>query len=122
MTTRRIDEIVVGERHRRDLSDIAGLAESITLQYGCALELLPARPVRRAGPRVDAARRHYRRIGNHVMSDDATLMRQLRAVRRAALQAREEAQLAYQFAPNSYTYGALAQIELILVRLAEIEP
>jgi hypothetical protein len=27
-------------------------------------------------------------------------------------------QLAYQFAPNSYTYGALAQIELILVRLA----
>ena len=57
------------------------------------------------------------------MSDDATLMRQLRAVRRAALQqAREEAQLAYQFAPNSYTYSALAQIELILVRLAEIEP
>jgi hypothetical protein len=52
------------------------------------------------------------------MSDDATLMRQLRAIRRAALQAREEAQLAYQFAPNSYTYGALAQIELILVRLA----
>ena len=40
MTTRRIDEIVVGERHRRDLGDIAGLAESITLlQYGCALEL-----------------------------------------------------------------------------------
>ena len=56
------------------------------------------------------------------MSDDATLMRQLRAVRSAALQAREEAQLAYQFAPNSYTYSALAQIELILVRLAEIEP
>jgi hypothetical protein len=52
------------------------------------------------------------------MSDDATLMRQLRAIRRAALQAREEAQLACQFAPNSYTYGALAQIELILVRLA----
>jgi len=24
--------------------------------------------------------------------------------------------------PNSYTYGALAQIELLLVRLAEIEP
>ena len=40
MTTRRVDEIVVGERHRRDLDDIAGLAESITLQYGCALELL----------------------------------------------------------------------------------
>jgi hypothetical protein len=65
---------------------------------------------------VDAARRHHRRIGSHAMSDDATLMRQLRAIRRAALQAREEAQLAYQFAPNSY--GALAQIELILVRLA----
>ena len=61
-------------------------------------------------------------LGSCAMSDDATLMRQLRAVRRAALQAREEAQLAYQFAPNSYTYGALAQIELILVRLAEIEP
>ena len=26
MTTRRIDEIVVGERHRRDLGDIASLA------------------------------------------------------------------------------------------------
>jgi hypothetical protein len=35
-----IDEIRVGERYRRDLGDIAGLAESITLQYGCALELL----------------------------------------------------------------------------------
>ena len=52
------------------------------------------------------------------MSDDATLMRRLGAVRRAAQQAREGAQLAYQFAPNCYTYGALAQIELILVRLA----
>src|SRR5262249_14600384 len=82
-----------------------------------------ARPaVRRARPLVDAARRHHRRIRSHAMSDDATLMRQLRAVRRAALQAREEAQLAYQFAPNSYTYGARAQIELLLVRLAEIEP
>jgi len=47
---------------------------------------------------------------------------ELRAVRRAAIQAREEAKLAYQFVPNSYTHGALAQIELILVRLAEIEP
>jgi len=56
------------------------------------------------------------------MSDDATLTRQVRAVRRAAIQAREEAKLAYQFVPNSYTYGALAQIELVLVRLAEIEP
>jgi hypothetical protein len=56
------------------------------------------------------------------MGDDATLMRQLRAVRRAALQAREEAKLAYQFSPSSYTYGALAQIELMLVRLAEIDP
>jgi hypothetical protein len=76
---------------------------------------------RRAGPRVDAARHHHG-IGSHAMSDDATLMRQLRAVRRAAIQAREEAKLAYQFVPNSYTYGALAQIELVLVRLAEIEP
>src|SRR6516225_4011937 len=81
-----------------------------------------ARPAaRRAGPRVDAARRHHG-IGSHAMSDDATLMRQLRTVRRAAIQAREEAKLAYQFVPNSYTYGALAQIELILVRLQEIEP
>jgi hypothetical protein len=40
----------------------------------------------------------------------------VRAVRRAALQALEEARLAYQFAPNSYTYGVLAQIELLLVR------
>ena len=64
-----------------------------------------------------------RRVDEIVVGvDDATLMRQLRAVRRAALQAREQAQLAYQFAPTSYTYGALAQIELILVRLAEIEP
>jgi len=63
-----------------------------------------------------------RRVDEIVVGvDDATLMRQLRAVRRAALQAREQAQLAYQFAPNSYTYGALAQIELILVRLQEIE-
>jgi hypothetical protein len=35
-----VDKIRIGERHRLDLSDIAGLAESITLQYGCALELL----------------------------------------------------------------------------------
>jgi hypothetical protein len=56
------------------------------------------------------------------MSDDATLMKQIRAVKRAALQAREEAKLAYQFAPNSYTAGCLAQVELLLVRLAEIEP
>jgi hypothetical protein len=56
------------------------------------------------------------------MTDDATQIRQLRAVKRTALQAREEAKLAYQFAPNSYTWGALAQIELVLVRLAEIEP
>jgi hypothetical protein len=35
-----VDSIQVGTRHRRDLGDFAGLAESITLQYGCALELL----------------------------------------------------------------------------------
>jgi N6-adenosine-specific RNA methylase IME4 len=29
MTTRRIDEIIIGERHRRDMGDIAGLAASI---------------------------------------------------------------------------------------------
>ena len=29
MTTRRIDEIVVGERHRRDLSDITSLAANL---------------------------------------------------------------------------------------------
>jgi hypothetical protein len=55
------------------------------------------------------------------MSDDATLIRQLRLIKRAAMQAREEAKLAYQFVPNSYTFGALNQIELVLVRLAEIE-
>ena len=111
--SRPISSIHIGTRHRRDLGDIAGLAESIALH---ALELL------RRALRVDAARRHHRRIRSHAMSDDATLMRQLHAVRRAALQAREEAQLAYEFVPNSYTYGALAQIELLLVRLAEIEP
>jgi len=53
-----IDQIRIGERHRRDLGDIAGLAESITLQYGCALELLrrallcPAQ--RRASTPLDA--------------------------------------------------------------------
>jgi hypothetical protein len=35
-----VDKIRIGKRHRLDLGDIAGLAESITLQYGCALELL----------------------------------------------------------------------------------
>jgi ParB family transcriptional regulator, chromosome partitioning protein len=29
MTTRRIDEIVVGERHRRNLGDIASLAANV---------------------------------------------------------------------------------------------
>jgi len=57
-----------------------------------------------------------------LMSDDVTLTRQFRAVRRAAWQAREEAKLAYQFSPCSYTYGALTQIELLLVRLAGIDP
>jgi hypothetical protein len=56
------------------------------------------------------------------MSDEATLTRQVRAVRRAAWQAREAAQLAYQFAPGSYTWGALAAIELVLERLAELDP
>ena len=56
------------------------------------------------------------------MSDDATLMRQVRAVRRAAWQAHEAAQLAYEFAPGSYTWGALAAIELLLERLAELDP
>jgi hypothetical protein len=35
-----VDKIRVGERHRRDPGDIAGLAESITLQYGCPLDVL----------------------------------------------------------------------------------
>jgi hypothetical protein len=35
-----VDKIRIGKRHGLDLGDIAGLAESITLQYGCALELL----------------------------------------------------------------------------------
>ena len=35
-----IDQIRVGKRHRLDLGDIAGLAESITLQFGYALKLL----------------------------------------------------------------------------------
>jgi hypothetical protein len=56
------------------------------------------------------------------MSDDATLTGQVRAVRCAAWQAREAAQLAYQFSPGSYTWGALAAIELLLERLAEFEP
>src|SRR5262245_34986225 len=89
----------------RDLGVVASLA----LQFGCPLDTL-----RRA------LLRHPRAAGRRRRSTppppNATLMRQLRAIRRAALQAREEAQLAYQFAPNSY--GALAQIELILVRLA----
>jgi hypothetical protein len=55
------------------------------------------------------------------MTNDATQIILLRAVKRAARQAREEALLAYQFAPNSYTYGALAQIDLLLVRLAELD-
>jgi len=58
----------------------------------------------------------------HATSHDVTLMRQVRAVRRAAWQAREAAQLAYQFAPGSYTWGALAAIELLLERLGEIDP
>ena len=35
MTTRRIDEIVVGERHRRDLGDIASLARTWPSSAGC---------------------------------------------------------------------------------------
>lgn len=38
--SRPIASIHIGTRHRRDLGDIAGPSESITLQYGCALELL----------------------------------------------------------------------------------
>jgi hypothetical protein len=47
--------------------------------------------------------------------------KQLRAAIRAAQRAREEAKLAYQFNPSSYTHGSLAQIELALARLQEIE-
>ena len=40
--TRRIDEIVVGDRFRRDLGDISGLVESIR-SSGRPAEVLPDR-------------------------------------------------------------------------------
>ena len=43
MTTRRIDEIVVGERHRRDLGDIASLAANVA-ELGLLLHPIVIRP------------------------------------------------------------------------------
>jgi ParB family chromosome partitioning protein len=61
MTTRRIDEIVVGERHRRDLGDIASLAANVA-----ELGLLHPRVIhgtliageRRPNRAADLSRRH----------------------------------------------------------------
>jgi hypothetical protein len=62
----------------------------------------------------------YHGVPGSVYALDIRAMR-LRAAIRAAERAREEAKLAYQFNPSSYSHGSLAQIELALVRLQEIE-
>jgi hypothetical protein len=48
MTTRRIDEIVVGERHRRDLGDIASLAADLSRRH---LAIRSPNRVRKGSPR-----------------------------------------------------------------------
>jgi len=55
MTTRRIDEIVVGERHRRDLGDIASLAANVA-----ELGLLHPIVIRPDGTLIAAERRPNR--------------------------------------------------------------
>ena len=64
MTTRRVDEIVVGERHRRDLGDIASLAANVA-ELGLLLHPIVIRPdgtliaaERRPNRAADLSRRH----------------------------------------------------------------
>jgi len=61
MTTRRIDEIVVGERHRRDLGDIASLAANVTelgLLHPIVIHGTLIAGERRPNRAADLSRRH----------------------------------------------------------------
>jgi hypothetical protein len=75
MTTRRIDEIIIGERHRKDLGDIDGLAASIR-----ELGLLQLPVVRPDGRLIDGQRRieaakllGWSEIPIHVVDIDAVV-------------------------------------------------
>jgi ParB family chromosome partitioning protein len=61
MTTRRIDEIVVGERHRRDLGDIASLAANVAglgLLHPVVIHGTLIAGERRPNRAADLSRRH----------------------------------------------------------------
>ena len=61
MTTRRIDEIVVGERHRRDLGDIASLAANVAelgLLHPIVIHGTLIAGERRPNRAADLSRRH----------------------------------------------------------------
>jgi len=61
MTTRRIDKIVVGERHRRDLGDIASLAANVAelgLLHPIVIHGTLIAGERRPNRAADLSRRH----------------------------------------------------------------
>jgi ParB family chromosome partitioning protein len=61
MTTRRIDEVVVGERHRRDLGDIASLAANVAelgLLHPIVIHGTLIAGERRPNRAADLSRRH----------------------------------------------------------------
>ena len=61
MTTRRIDEIVVGERHRRDPGDIASLAANVAelgLLHPIVIHGTLIAGERRPNRAADLSRRH----------------------------------------------------------------
>jgi ParB family chromosome partitioning protein len=61
MTTRRIDEIVVGERHRRDLGDIASLVANVAelgLLHPIVIHGTLIAGERRPNRAADLSRRH----------------------------------------------------------------
>jgi hypothetical protein len=43
-------------------------------------------------------------------------------IRQAAEQALEQAQLAYQLVPNSYTFGAVNEVDRLMRRLDKLHP
>ena len=80
----RIDSIIVGERHRRDMGDIVGLADSIANNVGLLLQRIVVRRVGQEWHLVSGARRlaAAKALGwetvpveAHLDMDDATALR-----------------------------------------------
>jgi ParB family chromosome partitioning protein len=100
MTTRRIDEIVVGERHRRDLGDIdladLGLLQPIVIRPDDRLLVGHRRLASRQGARLyrgsgqrGRSRRHGERLVRRERPEAVAIKRALEPIERAAAKERQ---------------------------------